>query len=558
VVYDKYYSSFGTKIGGSYTPVLEPLEDLHFFSTLEGDVMPVGNINYVYAIMAVGILIVLLACINYMNLATAKSMSRAREIGMKKTLGSTKASLSARIIGESIFTAMLALVVALVIVNLVITSPSFSQITDRKLILFSNDSFFIFIVATGLTLLIGVLSGIYPALYLSRIPILTAINGTFRNSHSSIVFRKLLIGTQLAISTFVITCTFFIQDQISFVRNKSLGFNKENVLILPVQDTIVTRQMNAIQNELSKLPGVIATTTAENVIGLDVSAGNPLKVENGDGMKDQMFNIIYVGDNYLETLGIGLVEGRDFKEANADKGFLINETGVRQLGWQGNAIGKKITSFDGRNGGEIIGVVKDFNYQSLRRGIEPLLIVKVPKPNGYLHIRIAPGDQHATIGSLLRQWKSYNDGTMTDFFFLDSKFNEVYKSDEVQAKLLSILSTLSIFVSLLGLIGLSTFNAAQRIKEIGIRKILGANRTNIAMLLSKDLLITVSVASIVTIPLSFFAVSDWMSQFEHKVGVDFVAIVMIILSTIAAVFTVITIQSLKSMATNPATVLRNN
>ena len=561
VVYDKYYSSFGKKIGGNYTPVLEPLTDLHFFSSLEGDPMPTGNIKYVYAILGVGILIVILACINYMNLATAKSMSRAREIGMKKTLGSTRINLSIAVIFESIFTAMISLVIALVVVNLINTSPWFSEVIGRKLSLFNDDIFSVLMAAVSLTLLIGLLSGIYPALYLSRIPVLTAINGTFRNSNSSVVFRKLLIGVQLSISTFVITCTFFIQDQIEFVRNKSLGFNKENVLVLPIQDTLVARQINAIRTELIQEPGVLATSTAQNVLGMDVSLGDAVRVESGNEMKEQTLNIVYVGDNYLETLGISLLEGRDFEQQSNDTKkiyYLVNEAGVKLFGWEGKAIGKKVTSYNGKITGEIIGVVKDFNYQSLRQGIDPLLIVREQRSNGYLHVRIAAGDQRTTIESIIQKWKTYHGGAMTDFFFLDDKFNELYKSDEIQAKLLSGLSLVSIFVSLLGLVGLSTFNATQRNKEIGIRKILGADKANIAVLLSKDILIVMVVASIITMPLSYFAVSDWMSDFQYKVGVDLVAIAVIILSAVAAVFTVITVQSLKSMVANPADVLRSN
>lgn len=561
VVYDKYYDSFGKKIGGHYTPVLEPLADLHFFSSLEGDAMPTGGIEYVYAILGVGVLIVILACINYMNLATAKSMSRAREIGMKKTLGSTKINLSIAIICESIFTAMISLVIALIEVNLITTSSWLTDVIGRNLTLFNEDTILILLAAISLTLLIGLLSGIYPALYLSRIPVLTAIKGTFRNSNSSLGFRKILIGVQLSISTFVITCTFFIQDQIHFVRNKSLGFNKENVLVLPIQDTIVTRQINAIRTELLQEPGVMATSTAQNVLGMDVSLGDAVKVESGNEMKEQIVSIVYVGDNYLETLGISVLEGRDFAPQTDDAKnnyYLINEAGAKQFGWDGKAIGKKVSSYNGEVTGEIIGVVRDFNYQSLRQNIDPLLIVREQKSNGYLHVRIAAGDQRTTVESIIEKWKTYHGGAMTDFFFLDDKFNELYRSDEIQAKLLSTLSVVSIFVSMLGLVGLSTFNATQRNKEIGIRKILGADKTSIAVLLSKDMLIVMLIASIVTIPLSFFAMSDWMSQFQYKVDVDLVAILTIILSSVVVVFAIIVVKSLKSMAANPADVLRNN
>jgi len=205
-----------------------------------------------------------------------------------------------------------------------------------------------------------------------------------------------------------------------------------------------------------------------------------------------------------------------------------------------------------------VGVVKDFNYQSLRQSIEPLLIVRTDKPNWYLQVRIAPQDQRSTVESIVGKWKDYNGGTTTDYFFLDRKFNELYISDEIQSKLLTILSVVSILVSILGLIGLSTFNALQRTKEIGIRKVLGANRGNITLLLSKDILFISLLASAIAVPVSFLAVKDWMSHFQYQVDVSYFAILIVIASALLLVFSVIVIQSLKSMETNPATVLRNN
>ena len=556
-IFDKYYKSFGDKVGGKYSPILHSIADIHFHSDLEGD-EPLGNIAYLYAFTAIGIFIMLLACINYMNLSTAKSTKRATEIAMKKTLGSSRTSLIFSFLGESVFLSFLSLVVAVVLVQIVVNLSSFNALIGRNLgaDFLHNPGLLFGSIAIALT--IGLLSGLYPAFLLPSIPTIMALKGSFKNRQSGHTLRKVLITTQFAISIFVVVCTLFMQDQIEYMRNQDLGFNKDNVLILPIQDTLVQNQIGSIKNELLQNPNITAATTSYNVMGMGVG-GPVMWAEGKDGMQQQAFSLIAVGEDYFKTMGITILKGRDFQtgpNSDVDNIFMCNEAAARLMGWGDDPVGKKVKWFHGETDGRIIALVKDFNFSSLHNAIEPLLIIKSRKEGGFLSLRVAGKNLPATMQFVKQKWAGYDPNHPFEYFFLDERFNEQYKADETQHKLLSNLSYICIFISLLGLLGLSAFTAAQRTKEIGIRKVHGASTSRIIYLLYKDIMYLVIIAAILVFMPAYYVVNTWMDNFAYQATINYSTFIFVAFVALVFAFLTVAFHSLKTARTNPVESLK--
>jgi putative ABC transport system permease protein len=414
---NKYYKPFGDQVGGKYTPILEPLADIHFHSKLKID-EPQGNIAYLYAFTGIGVFIILLACINYMNLSTAKSVNRAGEIAMKKTLGSSKRRLITSFLGESIFLAFISLSVALVIVTLVIEASAFNQLINKNLSFNIFDNPLILTGSITITLVIGIVSGLYPAFFLTSVPTIQALKGKYKNQRSGRFLRMGLTTAQFAISLFVVICTLLMSSQIDFVRNQELGFGKENTLILPIQDTLVEKQINGIKTEFLKNASITAATTSYNVPGFNVAGNTVMWAEGEEGMKQQSFALMFVGDDYLKTMGMTLLAGENFpfgKDFKRDSKFIANEAAVKLMGWDSDlsngpheAIGKKVKFYHQEEFGQIVGVVKDFNFTSLHNPVEPLLILRADADGGFLHLKISGQNLPETMDFIREKWAQFD------------------------------------------------------------------------------------------------------------------------------------------------------
>lgn len=557
-IFTKYFKSFGDKVGGSYDPILEPLTSIHFYSDLESD-EPHGNLAYLYAFTGIGVFIIMLACINYMNLSTAKSVNRASEIAMKKTLGSGKRSLILSFLAESVFLSFASLVLAIGIVFTVLRATSFNQLIDKNLVPDFVNNGVLLVGSFAIALGIGIISGLYPALYLPAIPTIQALKGSFKNRKSSHTLRRVLITTQFAISIFVVVCTLFMQDQIDFVRNKELGFDKENVVVLPIQDTLVQNQLGGIKTDFLQNPSITAATTSYNVPGINVGGGSVMWAEGKDGMNQQAFALMFVGEEYFKTMGIELINGRDFQagpNADVEDVFIVNEATVRLMGWGDDAVGKKVKFFHAEKDGQVIGVVKDFNYNSLHNPVEPLLIVKARQEGGFLHLRVKGENLPETMEFIKSKWTKYDPNHPYEYSFVDQRFNEQYKEDEVQHKLLSGLSYICIFISLLGLLGLSAFTAAQRTKEIGVRKVHGASIPNIIFLLYKDVMYLVLIAAVIIIPVAYLIITEWMSNFAYRTELSYLTFVAVTGFALLFAFLTVAFHSLRTARMNPVQSLK--
>lgn len=555
-IYNKYFKETGERIEGKYTPILESLATIHFQSTLKAD-LPQGNITYLYTLAGVGVFIILLACINYMNLATAKSSSRSAEIAIKKTLGSGNRNLIVAFFVEAILLSLISFFLALFLVTFILKSTTFNLLIGKNLVLDIINQPNLLIVALILSITIGVLAGSYPALVLSRIPALKALRD--RTSYfSGTNTRRILIGIQFVVSIFVVTSTLFMQDQIDFVRSRNLGFEKENVLVVPIQDTTIQKQITSIQNEILKNPNILSITTSQNVIGMTNTHEKwGMWAESNEGMKVNGFTVFFVGENYLQTMGIELKEGRDFRDGEPGdllKSFLANEAAVKAMGWD-NAIGKKVKFYQAKEDAQVIGVVKDFHFASLHSAIEPALICKIPQEHGFLQVRVT-GNVSEAIHAIQSQWNVYDSSYPFEYYFLDKRFDDQYKSDATQIKLLNVLAYICIFISVLGLIGLSSFHAVRRTKEFGIRKVLGARVAHLISLLSLEAIGLISVASLVAVPASILTSMAWKEGFAFRSPIDYLIIALVFAGGIAVVFSVVFVQSYRVARANPVDSLK--
>lgn len=557
-IYDKYFKSFGDKVGGKYTPILENLADIHFHSDLGGD-EPHGNLSYLFAFTGIGVFIVILACINYMNLSTAKAVNRASEIAMKKTLGSGKSALRLSFLAESVLLAFVSLALAIALVLFVLKGTAFNELIGRSLSPDFTGNPLLVAGALLITLVIGVISGLYPAFYLPSVPTIQALKGSFKNRKSSHNLRRVLTTFQFAISIFVVACTLLMNEQIEYVRNMELGFNAENTVLLPIQDTLVERQMNGIKNEFLKHPGITGATTSYGVPGLNVNGGPVMWAEGESGMQQQQFTMMRVGEDFLATMGIDILQGRDFQkgpDADTDNIFMVNEAAAKLMGWKDQAVGKKMKWFHGKTDGQIIAVVKDFNFNSLHNAIEPLVLVKSRNPGGFLFLKVKGENLTQTMDYIKSQWTKYDPNHPYEYFFLDQRFNEQYKADETQHALLTNLSYICIFISLLGLLGLSAFTASQRTKEIGVRKVHGASIPQIIMLLYKDVMFLIIIASVLIVPLAYWMVTQWMGNFAYQTSVNYFVFLLVALFALLFSFVTVAFHSLKTARTNPVESLK--
>lgn len=557
-IFDKTFGLFAKQINGRVIPSLQPLTDIHFGSDRGGD-EPVGNINYVYTFAAVGVFIILLACINYMNMATARSVIRTGEMGVRKVLGLSKKALFGQVLLEALFLAFAAMILAIMLAYLILEFTPFNSLIEKNLSLNIFDNPLLIGGILCLTVLVGLLSGIYPAIYIPSVAVTDALKGTFTGHQFGIVLRKSLIVFQFVISLFVIICTVLMDRQIDYMTNQELGFNKENVLIIDIRDTITANHMTAIKTELLNNPNILNAATAYATPGMGVG-GHVFWVEKDSAMAQQSMSVIYAGHDYIQTMGIEVIAGRGFRNNSENEyynSFLVNEAGAKFLGWGDNAVGKKTRYYHGKNDNHVIGVVRDFNFESLHNAIDPLFIILDDDNGGRIHIRVKGENLPATIDYIEEVWTRFDTKHPFEYAFLDQEFARQYRADQTQQQLISVLSYICIFISLLGLVGLSAFTASRKAKEISIRKVLGANVSGIVMLFSKDYFRMIIIAFVISVPLADYIIVEWLSGFAYRMPVRWFYFVVPGIFVLFIGLLTVAIQSWKSARANPVDGLRS-
>ncbi|MFK7774144.1 MAG: ABC transporter permease [Saprospiraceae bacterium] len=540
-----------TKTGEAYQSLfIRPFSDQHLYNKYENGKQAGGRIEYVWLFSIIALFVLIIACINFMNLSTAKAMHRTKEVGVKKVIGASRSYLITQYMVESILLTLISLVIGLILVALVL--PQFNGITDKQIGV-SFDPELIFGIL-GITIMTGVISGSYPALYLSSFNPVAIFKGKINRSVGEVWARKGLVVFQFSISIILIISVTVIYNQIQFVQNKNLGFNKDQVLIFK-KDGKLANDSDSFLKEIKNISGVVNASSVRSNLINNSSSTIGVKWEGLTEDNSTPFKYLSVGYDLIELLDIELLEGRSFSEKFGDEKdkIIFNETAIKTMGVK-NPIGKTVRQW-GKDK-QIIGVVKDFHMESLYEKVKPCFFNLTTKGND-LVVKIQAGAERETIAQLSAFYKKFNDGLPFEFEFLDANYQSLYASEQRVATLSKYFAGIAILISCLGLFGLVTFSAQRRIKEIGIRKVLGASVTSIVHLLSKDFLQLIVFALFISIPIAWYFMNNWLNSFAYHIEMDYWMFALTGVFTIGIAFITVASQSLKSALMNPVDTIKN-
>lgn len=558
--YDKYLKKDLANV--HFKMELQPLTDIHLHSKLDYDTNN-GSITYVYIFTVIGLLILAIAIINYVNLATARSSIRVKEIGVRKVIGSGRGQLMLLFFAESILLAALATGMAIVFVRLVL--PLFNQLSGKALVLMQFGTWQTISLFTALAVISGALSGIYPALFLSSFKTIPAMKGQLGNQSSTVLFRKSLVIFQFVITMVMIIGSCVIYSQLHYVLNKDLGFNKDQVLTFHIHNKATRAKVDAIKQQLVQNPLIQSAAVAGNPIGNNDLGTSPFNLDASgkSGPDTKLVQNLQVDADFIPTMQIKIVQGRNFSSnipTDKTDAIIVNETLIKEMGWK-NPIGKSVRT-NADNGKviskTIIGVIKDFNTYSLQHQISPMVLTQPieSRDADNMYIRINKNNIKGALRAITEVYNTF-DADKPEFHFLDQNFARNYQSEQKQGSLLFIFTVLAISIACLGLLGLVTFTAQQRNKEIGIRKILGASIIDIVNMLSKDLIKLVIIAAIIASPLAWWAMQTWLQGFAYRIQIHLWMFALAGGIAILIAFATISFQSVKSALSNPVKSLRN-
>lgn len=541
---------------------LFPMTDIHLRSKLSTEMQTQGDIKYIYIISFIGFLILVIACINYMNLATARSMDRAREVGMRKVLGAVKRQLFNQFMGESIIVTTLAAVISLVIINIALVP--FNNLTGKTL---NSTDILNPVILSGLVsiiIVVAFLAGAYPALSISSLQPGNVLKGTFKRSKTGGLLRKVLVVVQFSISILLIIGTMVIYKQLNFMQSKKLGYSKDNVLVLPT-DRQVNKNFQSIKSALEQ---------RDDVVGVSMASESPTEINGGYGIEIQGVETpnsntvaITVDQEFTKNMEMEIIHGREFTEADTklatldsielrQYAFIVNEMLLNQLMISPeDALGRN-AKVSGRSG-QIVGVVKDFHFASLHRKINPLVLFIEPAQYNKLFIKLNSDNVGQSLSEIESVWKQIVPERPFVYTFMDEDYDALYRSEQRLGNIFIVFATLAIIIGCLGLLGLVSFTVQQRNKEIGVRKVLGASVSSIFMLISEDFGKLILVSFVVAAPIGYYLMSDWLGGFEYRTVVGVVPIVASIVITIVVAIATISYNSINAAVTNPVKTLKS-
>ena len=557
---DKYYhfpdEPPGFK-GSKFTHLyLTALTDIHLRSHLDYEVEENGDIKRIYIFSIIALFILLIACINYMNLSTARSVLRAKEIGIRKTVGAERKEIILQFLSESVLISWFAILLAIVLTALLLPwLNKFSGLDLSMQILIKWQIILPLIIAP---FVVGILSGLYPALFMSSFEPVKVLKGLFKVS-GNISLRKALVVAQFAISIILLISTVIVFKQLRYMQQKSLGFSKDHVITM-FNTAAFGNQFESFRNELLQNPGVREVARSSRIPSGRLLDAQDVALPAGDTVKPLSVDLkfVTVDYNFVPAYGMGIAAGRNFSNAykTDSNSFVINEAATKVLGWRSaqEAINKDLVY--GGQKGKVIGVVKDFHFESLHQRIPPLLFNVNANRYNRISIKLSGANIASSLGFVEKTWKKFLPETPYDYSFLDERFAQLYQSEQRQKSIFTVFAFIAIFIACLGLFGLSAFTISQRVKEIGIRKILGADVSTIVALLSKDFLKLVLVAAVIAFPVAWFAMHKWLEDFAYRIGISLW--IFLVAGIVAALIAFITIsfQAVKAARANPVKNLR--
>lgn len=556
-VYDNYCAEIFEQFGITFRYQLQNIADIHLYSHTSAEAGINGDITYVYVFSAVAFLMLLIASINYMNLATARSLRRSREVGIRKVMGSTKPQIIGQFLIESMIFTLVALLISLILVAALL--PFYNDLLDKDIGLgfLLNSEILLSLIA--MIVLVGIISGSYPAFFLSSFKPVSVLKSNSSSRAGNPLMRKILVIIQFGISIMMIISTWIIYEQLEFLRSKDLGFDRERIVRISMFNEEMQGRIPALKEELRKLSAVLEVGTANTSPGYGIGK-NLLNVEDSEGaMVERGIDLYGIDYDYLPALGFEIVEGRNFSRdfpSDTTGAVLVTESMASRMNWEGS-IGRKFQLGVGDDApfAEVIGVVKDYHHRSLYDVIEPILFY-LSENNNILHIKLAKGDPAENLAEVETAWKKVFPNRPFEYNFLDQEFDEQYQNDQRQGNIFSIFTVLTIIIASLGLLGLAAYSTQQRTREIGIRKVVGASMLNVVMLVSKDFLILITISIILAFPLAWFFIDNWLQHFAYRTPIDY--FIFPIAGILALGLTLLTISyhTIRAARTNPAISLR--
>lgn len=535
--------------GNNYLKIfIEPLKDVHLFSRVEGGLVPSGDYRYIYIFSLIAVLILIIACANYINITTARGADRAKEIGIRKVTGAHRSQLFGQFIGESFIIVFLSFITATYFIELLL--PFFNTLTGCQLS-FTNLFQPQVLLYTGLIILsVTLFGGTYPVLLITGFKPVAVLKGSLKTNHSGFTLRKGLIIVQFVISVSLIICALIIWSQLNYIQNKKLGFNKENIVVLPV-DEYIKKSASIFKNEFLSVPGISKVTFASRT-PVVINSTSDISYHN----KRIMINQIGIDKDFLETVGIQILEGRNLTDVDFEKNhkenrirpIMLNQTSLKQLNLMSQEAIGQIIEFQ-HSKCMVIAIVKDFHFGTMREKINPLILFPNESPRDML-LKISGNNIHEILGTIESKWNKLAPHLPFKYEFLDDQFLDLYKIETRTGKIFYVFSSLAIFLACLGLFGLISLSTQQRTKEIGIRKVLGADTSKILVLLTKDFLKLIIIANVLAFPVAYYFISNWLQNFAYRINISlwmflFAGIVVIIIS-----LATISFQAIKAASAN--------
>ena len=558
-------TQFGKKemsVGSYLTYNLEPLRRVHLYSDVDGNFEPNGDLTYIYSFGSIALLILLIACVNYVNLATSRAVERAQEVGVRKVMGAMQRQLFGQFMGESIIVTAIALVLALILASL--TLPLFNALSDRQFSISDWLKPTNLLMLLGIGVIVSLVAGSYPALVLARFQPIRVLKGQLKTAGAG-QFRRALIVFQFAITAFLVISTLLVRNQLAFVQQKKLGYSKDHVLMLPV-DKQVLAKARTLKSEFTQNADVQQVSLASES-PVFVNGGYGVRRDNRPDGPYKMVAGLQIDEDFVKAMSLHLVAGRDVTRTDVEQAsvpdgdslnyyhFIPNESAVKELGWTPQqAIGQKI-DMNGRKG-EIKGVVADFHFASMKQTIGPLLLF--PEVGGeILLVKLSGNNLPTTLQTLETKWRSLISDRPFAYEFMDEEFNKLYATETRTGRIFSVFACLSIFLACLGLFGLSAYTTAQRTKEIGVRKVLGASVFNIVSLLSKDFLKLAFIAILIASPIGWYAMNRWLRDFAYHIDISWWVFALAGLLAVGIALLTVSFQSIKAALMNPVKSLRS-
>jgi len=556
---DKYIAN-NAQADGKHDIFLQPLTGIHLHSNMVGELDVNGDITYVYVFAGVALFILLIACFNFINLSTIRSVVRAKEIGLRKVVGASKSQLLKQFLGEAVFFAIISLMAAVIIAFVVL--PVFNQLSGRDISLnFKNNPSLIAVLAL-LVLFIGLIAGLYPAIVLASFRPVQVLKGKILSNRKGI-FRKALVTLQFVVSIALIASTIVVNQQLNFLQNKKIGFDKENVVVLTLPRNTDSATMETFRNSLNSDPAIRSVGASSSIPGTYIPV-NQINDGSADLTKALSMQMLFTDHDFIRTMNMKVVAGRDFSRnfpTDQYAGFVLNEEAVKQLGWTSPAaaIGKTVQwVIPGTviKSGRVVGVVRDFNITPLKTAIQPLVMHILPSRYNYLYIRFDQSKNAHALGTIESAFRQSFAKQSFEYNFLDDTLASMYQSEKKLGLIFSYFSFLAIVIACLGVLGLSLYSIQQRIREIGIRKVIGASVSSITGLLLKEFIKPVLMASVIAVPVVWYGMHSWLQEFAYRIDIGWQ--VFLVAAVVAVMIALITVsfQAIKAAIANPVKSLR--